>query len=296
MTSRGGGGRSNALRIVGSVLVHDEDVFVERAIRNVATFCDRIHVVDHLSRDHTPTILKELARELDHLDVRRARHAAASHRVLEQYAGTRTWVIGVDGDELFDPVALERLRADLEAGAHEDLFMVKGHVLNCDELDEQRGIARGWMAPPSRPVTKLFNFAAVDSWAGCAERLHGGSPAFRPGFGLKPWGDLAASTSWETDPLRCLHTCFLRRSSLEQAGDVGSRRNLDETRAFRRGWLGSAARTIRRPELSPGAAKVAAKGTTWKWDWYTRGDRVEVDATGFLRTPIVALAESTDAT
>jgi hypothetical protein len=64
---------------------------------------------------------------------------------------------------------------------------------------------------------------------------------------------------------------------------VGSRRNLDETRAFRRGLLGRARRTVRRPELSPGAAKVAAKGLTWKRDWYTRGERVEVDATPFLR-------------
>ena len=288
----GSGARSSSLRIVGSVLVHDEDVFVERAIRNVATFCDRIHAVDHLSRDRTPTILKELARELDHLDVRRARHAATSHRVLERYAGTRTWVIGVDGDELFDPVALERLRSDLEAGAHDDAFRIKGHVLNCDALDDARRNAAGWMAPPSRPITKLFNLAAVDEWTGCAERLHGGSPVFRPGFEGESWRDLAATTTWETDPLRCLHACFLRRSSLEQTEDVGNRRNLDETRAFRRGWLGRVARTLRRPELSPGAAKVAAKGTTWKRDWYTRGDRLEVNATRFLRTPGYAVAES----
>jgi hypothetical protein len=273
---------SGSLRVIGIVLVHDEDVFLERAIRNVADFCDRIHAVDHVSRDRTPEILRGLAAELDHLDVRRARHAAASHRVLEQYAGTRTWVIGVDGDELFDPGALARLRSELEAGALAEFFMVKAHVLNCDELDEEAGIARGWMAPPSRPVTKLFNLAAVDAWTGCAERLHGGDPVFRPGFGWKPWGDIAARESWETDPLRCVHTCFLRRSSLEGDEEVGHRRNLDETRAFRRGWLGRADRALRPPRLSPGAAKVAEKGTTWKWDWYTRGDRVEVDASPFL--------------
>ena len=39
--------RGDAVQIVGSVLVRNEDVFVERAIRNVAAFCDRIHVVDH---------------------------------------------------------------------------------------------------------------------------------------------------------------------------------------------------------------------------------------------------------
>ncbi len=200
-------------------------------------------------------------------------------------------MLGVDGDELFDPTALAQLRADLEAGAHEQLFMVKAHVLNCDELDEHRGVARGWMAPPSRPITKLFNFAAVDAWTGCAERLHGGVPVFRPGFGPKPWGDLAAGTTWESDPLRRLHTCFLRRSSLERIEEVGNRRNLDETRAFRRGWLGTAARAIRRPALSPGAAKVAERGSTWKRDWYARGDRLEVDATPFLGTARPSVVE-----
>ena len=39
--------------IVGIVLVRNEDVFVEQAIRNVAAFCDRIHVADHVSTDRT---------------------------------------------------------------------------------------------------------------------------------------------------------------------------------------------------------------------------------------------------
>ena len=39
-----------SIRIVGVALVHNEDVFVERAIRNVADFCDRIHVADAIER------------------------------------------------------------------------------------------------------------------------------------------------------------------------------------------------------------------------------------------------------
>ena len=76
----------------------DEDLFVERAIRNVAGVCDRIHAVDHLSRDRTGEILERLARELDHLEVRRSRDAAESHELLAGYVGTPTWALGVDGD------------------------------------------------------------------------------------------------------------------------------------------------------------------------------------------------------
>src|SRR3954447_10732954 len=90
---------SSKTQIVGIVLVHNEDVFVERAIRNVAAFCDRLHAVDHVSTDGTWEILQRLEREYDHLDARRVRHARQSHQLVEPYAGTNTWVFGVDGDE-----------------------------------------------------------------------------------------------------------------------------------------------------------------------------------------------------
>src|SRR5262245_16891242 len=44
-------------RLVGSMLVRNESVFVEQAIRNVAAVCDRIHVVDHVSDDGTWDVL-----------------------------------------------------------------------------------------------------------------------------------------------------------------------------------------------------------------------------------------------
>ena len=274
------------VRVVGVVLVRDEDVYVERAIRNVADVCDRIHVVDHLSRDRTGEIVRALSSELDHLDVRRSRDAAESHALLAEYLGTPTWALGIDGDELFDPAGLARLVADLRAGTYDGAFKLKAHVLNCDELDEARGVAGGWLAPPSRPITKLFNLAAVESWTGSPERLHGGTPVFREGYAWDPALDLAATTTWETDPLRCLHLCFLRRSSLESPAEAGSRKNLTETHAFRRGAVAAVTRALRRPRrLSPAAAKVAEQGTTWKHEWYARGPRVEVDARPFLGAP-----------
>src|SRR6059058_1645395 len=97
-------------KIVGIVLVRNEDVFVEQAIRNVAEFCERIHAVDHVSTDRTWEILRALASDYDHVEVRRVRHAGESHRLLEPYAGTGTWVFAVDGDELYDPARLAAFR------------------------------------------------------------------------------------------------------------------------------------------------------------------------------------------
>jgi hypothetical protein len=268
------------VRIVGSVLVRNEDRFVEQAIRNVAEFCDRIHVVDHVSEDRTWQIVRALARELDHLDAHRSRNSADAHRLLAPYAGTHTWVIGVDGDELYDPGGLARFRIELLDGAHSDLFRLKAHVLNCDELDEASGTASGWLAPPSRPITKLFNFSAVESWPESPDPLQSGDVAFRPGYDWETRRDLADTTTWATDPLRCLHVCFLRRSSLDS--ETRPRRNLDETRRFDRGLTGTVKRLLRPPRPAPHILQLEGRGKDWKREWYARGERVTLAAAPFF--------------
>lgn len=272
-------------QIVGSVLVRNEDVYIERAIRNVAAFCDRIHAVDHMSDDRTWEILRALAAEFDHLDVHRSRHSTDAHRLLEPYAGSATWVIGVDGDELYDPAGLRRLRTDLLAGAHADVFRLKAHVLNCDELDEAAQRASGWLAPPSRPITKLFNFGAVESWTDNPEPLQAGRAVFRAGYEWESRRDLAESTTWESDPLRCLHVCFLRRSSRDGTDAAAGRKSLAESREFDRGVIGSFRRLVRRPRPPANIAELEARGTNWKREWYARGERVTVDVRAFLSSP-----------
>ncbi len=95
---------------------------------------------------------------------------------------------------------------------------------------------------------------------------------FKPGQQWESRCDLADNTTWETDPLRCLHVCFLRRSTDESDH---ARLNLDESGEYDRGSVGMLKRLVRRP------CSVAA-GTSWKREWYTRGERVTVDATPFL--------------
>jgi hypothetical protein len=275
---------AGGVHILGSVLVRNDDLHVERAIRNAADFCDRIYAVDHMSTDGTWDLLRELSRELAHLEVRRSRRASASHEPFEASAGTRTWVLGIDGDELFDPGGLARLRAQLLAGAHEDVFRLKGHVLNCDELDEQGMTAAGYMSPPSRPVTKLFNLAAVDSWSGCSQRLHDGIPVFRRGYAWESMRYLSETASWGDDPLRCLHVCFLRRSSLD--GTIGpSRMNLNESREHDRTLVGAIKRKVREPWVPPPVKELHRAGVDWKQSWYARGPRATVDATPFGANP-----------
>jgi glycosyltransferase involved in cell wall biosynthesis len=264
-------------QIVGIVLVRNEDLFVEQAIRNVAAFCDRIYAVDHVSTDGTWTILQELEREFPRLESRRSHHAGDSHALLEQYAGTETWVFGVDGDELYDPSRLARFRNKLLGGANDSAFKVASNVLNCVELDQANRIATGYLSPPSRSITKLYNFAAIDEWRGDgAERLHGGSIVFRDGYDERSVDNIGERLAWEETPLRCLHACFVQRSTAEppRSGAVYARPILEETQLQDRSRVGTLKRRLRRrgtPETS-----------AWKREKYMRGDLVTVDASPFF--------------
>jgi hypothetical protein len=260
--------------IVGIVLVRNEDVFIEQAIRNVAAFCDRIHAVDHVSSDRTWAILRALADEYEHVDARRARHAAESHELIEPYAATDTWVFGIDGDELYDPARLAGFRKELLGGAYRDVFKVASNVLNCVELDHGQRIASGYLSPPSRSITKLYNFAAIESWAGDgSERLHGGTIVFRDGYDERAVENIGERLSWEETPLRCLHACFLRRSSAEL--ESAPRPILEHSGLHDRSWRGAVKRRLRR-HMPPAETK------DWKRQKYMRGELVTVDASPFF--------------
>lgn len=271
------------MQIVGIALVRNEDRFVRQALLNVASFCDRILVADHMSTDRTPVIVRELSYELDHLEVRRIAHSAESHAMIAGYAGTDTWILSVDGDELYDPDRLARFREELDGGAHADVFRVRPAGLHCEEFDESQALATGFLSPPSRPLIGLLNFAAIESWTGVrSERLHGGNIRFRRGFDLDSWRHLGMELGWDGSPFRDLHVCFLRRSSVDP--DVvppTGRPNLAETGAFRRDLLGPLER-LARLVLGRGRAP-AREASEWKAEKYRRGERVIVDASPFLR-------------
>jgi hypothetical protein len=268
--------RGTLIRIVGIVLVRNEDLHVEQAIRNIAGFCDRIHVADHMSTDGTWRIVRGLAKEYGQVDARRLGRISDSHALVEGYAGTETWVFAVDGDELYDPEGLARLGEELRAGAFADRFRLVGNVLNCVALDLEAGTATGYLAPPSRPITKLYNFGAVDSWCGAYQRLHGGEIRFRPGYGERLVAELGEATPWEQSPLRCLHVCFLPRST-KDSGHASGRPNMSELEIDRR---------TRWPRLDDLA--WAARGQSlpdesgWKREKYRRGGLVEKDVSAFL--------------
>lgn len=261
------------VQIIGIILVKNEDLFIERVIRNVLEFCDRIYVADHHSTDRTGGIVRALAAEFSKLDYRVVDHPSESHDLIAPYAGGPYWVMGIDGDEVYDPVQLRRLRQQILAGDYQQTFKLTGNVLNVTKLDVARHRARGHLAPPCRSMVKLYNFGALVSWPPpCPERLHGGTVTYRPGYGEHSCRELHKELDWDATPLRCLHLCFTHRSSLDlhRKDKVKIRKGVGETGmwAFNfRSWVLS---LFGREDIP-----------YFKRDFYMRGPQVEKDISSF---------------
>ncbi len=262
-------------KIVGIVFVRNEDRFVEHAVRNAADFCDEVILADRRSTDRTPQILGKIAAEnpakfrFHTLD-----HPRQSHDLLQPYVGRDVWIFAVDGDEIYDAQRLVQFRSRLLAGEFARHWMILGNVVHCREFDPDKSTATGFATPPSRSMVKLYNFAAIDAWDGdTPERLHGGRIAFRLGYHEQAKLELFKSCSWEDAPLRCLHMCFLPRSSADRKNTLGARESIIET--FYGGWTGRLrrwlARILGRAEASPS-----------KTERYARGEPVTVSTTPFF--------------
>jgi hypothetical protein len=221
-------------KIVGVGLFRDEDVFVERAVRNVFGFCDELILIDHRSKDATPEILERMTEESPiPTSVHRVREASESHDFVKGYAGEDVWAFGLDGDEIYDPAGLERFRQMLLAGEAADAWNIRANMLHCVELDEERGLATGYLSPPAPSVSKMFNFRRIDAWDGDnPERLCDPSGlVFKPGVEARKY-ELNKKYAWDESPFRALHVCFLRRSSRQ--AKAGPRMNVPDRTAPRR--------------------------------------------------------------
>lgn len=215
-------------KIIGISLIRDEDVFIERVLKNVYDFCDKILVADNCSTDKTGEIVKGLAKTNPKIEYHRIQSCSESHQMIEKYAGTNTWVFGLDGDEIYDPAGMLKMREDLLAGKYDGWWVIFGNVLNCVSLDLENMRAEGYLAPPCRSMTKLYNFQAINSWDGpCTQRLHMGTVNFKPGHNASLRLNVCEQMTWDEAYFRCLHTCFIPRSSNDKK-DVKDRKNVSE--------------------------------------------------------------------
>lgn len=264
-------------KIIGIVLVKNEDIFIERVLKNITEFCDEILVADNCSTDKTAEKIRRAQSRNSKIRYHTLHSPALSHELIADYAGTNTWIFAADGDELYDPAGLRQLRDDILLGKYDVWWMLLGNVLHCVELNIEEKCARGYLSPPCRSMTKLYNFGAIDTWHGpCPERLHGGTIHFKNGYNKSLRLDLHKQNSWEKSVFRCLHLCFVKRSSLDKTrGDhLVTRKNISD--------ISTETILSRLKSLIMHFFRIE-QDSPWKRERYMRGTIMEKSAESFLK-------------
>lgn len=263
-------------KIVAICLVRNEEYFIDRVIRNIYDFCDKIFLIDNISIDSTFNILKKIAQSAPKVELHSLKDISKSQEFIKDYAGTSTWVFGVDGDEIYDPNGLKLLRKKILEGGYKNCTQIYGNVLNCSFLDEERKIAQGYLAPPCRSMTKLYNFELIADWSDPgAERLHG-DVTYKEGFSKNDSISLHEQCSWEESTFRCLHLCFLRRSGQDakrNADQLFARANIAD---LNKGGLCTIVKRWVR------AIFKINEQSSWKLEKYSRGALVIKDVSIFF--------------
>ena len=204
-------------QIVGMCLLRNEEYFAAWALMNAAAFCDRIIVMDNRSEDRTRRIVEAVAEVHPHIEILDVPDAYRSHSHLEPFIGTPTWVFNIDGDEVHDPAGLAVVRERLLSGECEHYYQLYGHYVHACGVLIDEGRAFGYSAAPVDGLPKLYNFEALESWWGGNQRLHSGEAVIRPGY-IEAGHGLWKRGAWNESNLRCLHLCFMPRSSLDRSG------------------------------------------------------------------------------
>ena len=148
-------------RIIGISVVKNEDIYIEQSLSNVIDFCDEIKVVNHNSTDKTISIVEDMMKKHPHISLHHLKDIKKSHKFVEPYANTDTWIFGVDGDELYDPYGMIRLKEEIINGKYKDAWRVRGMFFHVVNINGE--IADGYMSPPSKDPNKLWNLRMLKS-------------------------------------------------------------------------------------------------------------------------------------
>jgi glycosyltransferase involved in cell wall biosynthesis len=229
------------VKVVVVSMVKDEERYIGAAMYAVRDFADHVVVIDTGSTDATVDRAEAALAGSVTYEIHSEPILTRTHRFVEGYVGTDTWVFGVDGDEVFDKSGLETVKEEL--AEFDYCWQVKGVYLHATQVDRDSGTVTGYMGPPSWNPTKLYNFRQIKAWPSDGERtlfhcktLETGEHAMR---------DTAYVVPWVHSPLRCLHMRHMQGNRLNpedlighgSASDRGPVKGENQRRSYRMGPL-----------------------------------------------------------
>lgn len=268
-------------QIIGVCLIRNEEHFVAWSIMNAIEYCDRILVLDNRSTDRTRSIVEAISGLHSHVEIVDVDDAYDTHRHIEPFVGTRTWVSAIDGDEIYDPIGLSRLRRQIHKGELDSYWALYPHALHLMKANLTEARASGYATPDAKFGMRCFNLDAMVRWhPGRHERLHGlKSIILKPGYSRQDVFMASEHDSWDEASYRCLHLCFMPRSSLDQRTDtnveLSGRHNPSQEMKSGSPWRKLRNAVMKR--LDPGHAMK----TNYKYKHYAKGPVREFDIAAF---------------
>ena len=118
------------------------------------------------------------------------------------------------------------LKKQICAGHYAKAYQVQGQYLHATQIIGNQ--VAGYLGPPSHTPTKLYNMNNISSWQMDGKHiLFLSRPMVTTGPKMRTDFD-----NWDDSPLRCVHTRFLRRSSLEPNATIGKRLHGEDCLGF----------------------------------------------------------------
>ena len=119
--------------IVGICLFKNEDIYCEKVVSNILDFCDKILIIDNESTDKTLDIVSHKFARNPKVTIIRCSDHTLSGRYTYEYFKTKTFLFAVDGDEIYDPVGLRKIREKIKNGDYDNCWKISGssfHVVS----------------------------------------------------------------------------------------------------------------------------------------------------------------------
>jgi glycosyltransferase involved in cell wall biosynthesis len=215
--------------IVGICLFKNEDVYAKRVVSNIVDFCDKIIIVDNNSTDKTLDVVRHHFGGLPKVNIIKCHDHRLTGKLTYEYFKTKNFLFAVDGDEIYDPTGLKKIRKRIKEGFYDKNWKISGSSFHVQEWKDTH--LSGFTCPPNKHVVKLYNFNVINDWTQ-GERLHGAGPSPYPNYiedkiSLKFCNEDGNAENqivpFGFSNLRCLHMCFMPRSSKDlESREAGS--------------------------------------------------------------------------
>ncbi|TYZ24159.1 tetratricopeptide repeat-containing glycosyltransferase family 2 protein [Selenomonas ruminis] len=156
------------IKISACVIVKNEEKNIERWLKNVKKYSDEIIVVDTGSTDRTVEIVKKSKVKLYFFKWINDFSAAKNYAISKAKGN---WIVFLDADEYFTPLACKRLRPYLESIHNDGMVMgIRSPLINIDEDNDNEILSTVEQVRIFRKDKTVFYVEPIHEYINCTKK------------------------------------------------------------------------------------------------------------------------------